>query len=155
MRILSIPLASVLLSGLVACGKNIGDSCEVSSECSSRGDQICDTASPGGYCTMLGCDHDSCPDDSVCVRFFTAAVVNRPCDQGCGPDEICTIGGTCAPRTAELRFCMKTCSSGGDCRDGYECRDLALMQEHGGEPVLAPGEPPPDRPQPFCAAAPR
>ena len=48
---------------------------------------------------------------------------------------------------------MKTCDGGGDCRDGYECRDLELMKEHGGEPVSPPGEPPAENPQAFCAAA--
>ena len=49
---------------------------------------------------------------------------------------------------------MKTCSSGGDCRGGYECRNLEKMISHGGEPVLAPGVPVDDKAPKFCAAAP-
>jgi hypothetical protein len=50
---------------------------------------------------------------------------------------------------------MRTCGSDGDCRDGYECRDLEAMKEHGGEPVLAPGEPVDDSAPKFCAERPR
>ena len=40
----------------------------------------------------------------------------------CTADEICLVSGLCAPRLTERRYCVKTCSSNGDCRDGYECR---------------------------------
>ena len=49
---------------------------------------------------------------------------------------------------------MKTCGDAGDCREQYECRDLALMMEHGGEPVLPPGELLGTDPQRICAVAP-
>ena len=55
---------------------------------------------------------------------------------------------------ARIRLC---CDSGGDCRedDGYECRDLALMMQHGGEPVPAPTTAlDPNHLQKFCAAKP-
>ena len=42
------------------------------------------------------------------------------------------------PRILERRFCMRKCGSIGDCRDGYECRDVELMMRHGGEPVPDP-----------------
>jgi hypothetical protein len=48
---------------------------------------------------------------------------------------------------------MKICQSSGDCRDGYECRDLDLMKEHGGEPVLEPGKIVDESSPKFCAAA--
>jgi hypothetical protein len=151
---------------LVACSSSIGDGCSLSSDCSSSGDRICDTNSPGGYCTILGCDYDTCPDEAVCVRFFSVADSNRTCDaqtedatsgtptNDCTADEICTLTGTCVPRTAELRYCMKKCSNKGDCRDEYECRDEALMREHGGEPVPPPGEGADQDLQGFCAPAP-
>ena len=60
----------------------------------------------------------------------------------------------CVPRSSEVRYCMKTCESSGDCRDGYECRDLDLMRAHGGEPVLAPGVPIDASSPKFCAIAP-
>jgi hypothetical protein len=155
--------AILLLLGIAACGDEIGDECSISPDCSSQGDRICDINSPGGYCTIIGCDYNTCPDEAVCVRFFSVSDTNRPCDpsaedvageDNCTPDELCTLGGDCVPRTAELRFCMRTCGSNGDCRDGYECRTKQLMREHGGEPVPPPGEAVAEDPQRFCAAAP-
>jgi hypothetical protein len=161
-------LRTLLLAGLVvlaaACGQEIGDSCTLSTDCSSQGDRICDSNSPGGYCTVIGCDVGTCPDEAVCVRFFPVVSSNRPCDPAtedrttneCTSDEVCTLSGSCAPRTAEVRFCMRSCESNGDCRDEYECRDQELMELHGGEPVPNPGDPigsnVGDR---FCAAKPR
>jgi hypothetical protein len=148
----------------LGCGDEIGDECSLSTDCSSQGDRICDISSPNGYCTIIGCDHDTCPEESICVRFFSVSSSNRACDPRledvdpeqnmCTADEFCTLSGTCVPRTAEIRYCMKTCGGNGDCRDGYECRDEELMQEHGGEPVPPPGEAVSQDPQPFCAAAP-
>jgi len=173
MRILALCAACLLVVG---CGTQIGDSCESSIDCSPEGDRICDLSesSPGGYCTVRGCDHDSCPDDAVCVRFFSAYFPDRGCTRetedigtdDCLPDEECTLrpppgepeeiegkNGTCAPRLSEVRFCMQSCSGNGDCRDGYECRNEAQMMEHGGEPVLAPGRTTDNLPR-FCAVAP-
>ncbi len=160
----ALAIAAAALLGLTACGDEIGDSCAISSECSPRGDRFCDTTQPGGYCTIVGCAHGSCPDEAVCVRFFPVGNTSLPCnpqteDRGDNPtddctfDEICTIGEYCAPRSAELRFCMKTCESTDDCRDDYECRGEALMKEHGGEPVPPDGDSVSSDPQPFCAAA--
>lgn len=147
--------AILLLLGTAACGDEIGDECAISQDCSSQGDRICDINSPGGYCTIIGCDYNTCPDEAVCVRFFSVSDTNHTCDpraedvdgeDNCTPDELCTLSGDCVPRTAELRFCMRTCGSNGDCRDGYECRTEQLMREHG-EAVS-------EDPQRFCAAAP-
>ena len=161
-----------LLLCAAACKNSIGDSCSVGTDCSSRGDRTCDPdpISPGGYCTIRGCDHDTCPGEAVCVRFFSVGATNRPCDpdavdlgtSDCSPDELCTMtalsvsatGGVCVPRTAEDRFCMRKCNDSGDCRVGYECRDEELMREHGGEPVPAPDRDPSEALQGFCAAAP-
>jgi len=151
--------------GAAACSDEIGDECTISTDCSNDGDRICDRDSPGGYCTIIGCDFDSCPEEAVCVRFFSVANSNRTCDprledtggeenDRCTSDELCTLSGTCVPRTAEVRFCMRKCGGDGDCRGGYECRDEALMTEHGGEPVPPPGQAVSDDPQSFCAAAP-
>ncbi len=53
---------------------------------------VCETSLPDGYCTTRDCDLESCPDDSVCIEF-------RP----------------------DLSFCMASCASNGDCREGYVC----------------------------------
>jgi hypothetical protein len=155
----SVVLFVVLLAG---CGKEIGDACIVASDCDPNGLRICDTASQSqGYCTIQGCDYDTCPSEAACIRFFTGQFDNQTCDptqpngaNGCSLDELCDLEGHCAPRSSELRYCMRKCSSSGDCRDGYECRDLTLMMEHGGEPVLAPGVPVDAHAPKFCAVKP-
>jgi hypothetical protein len=159
-RLALIPFL-LALSLAAACGNQIGDECSINSECSPNGDRICDTTSPGGYCTVFGCDFDTCPEDSVCVRFFSVGETNIACNaetedvstDDCTPQELCTLAGSCVPRSAESRWCMRTCDDSGDCRDKYECRDQELMRLHGGEPVLAPGESM-SSPQSFCAASP-
>jgi len=155
--------AFVVVLLAIGCSKEIGDECVVSSDCSSSGDRFCDTSSRGGYCTIQGCDYNTCPDEAVCVRFFTGSFSNKPCDPtvphdeaGCTLDELCSLVGSCVPRSAEIRFCMRKCGSDGDCRDGYECRDIPDMIDHGGEPVLFPGTIVNESTAPkFCATAPR
>ena len=172
-RLVLLPglVAALTLSG--ACGKEIGDACVFAADCSPDGDRICDLASIDGYCTVQGCDVDTCPGDSVCVRFFTGSFSNKECDYDtrdldpgavrvCSLDELCALSGHCVARSSEVRFCMRTCGSDGDCRgdsndDGrvdYECRNLDRMIEHGGEPVLGPGAVVDDRAPKFCASAP-
>jgi hypothetical protein len=147
-----------LLLVLVGCGKEIGDACVISTDCSPNGDRVCDNSSKGGYCTVIGCDYSTCPEEAVCVRFFTGNFSNKNCSPmqptDCSLDELCSLDGHCVPRSSEVRFCMKKCSSSGDCRDGYECRDITLMMEHGGEPVLAPGNEVDASSPKFCAPAP-
>ncbi len=151
--------------GLGGCGNEIGDACSANLDCDPNGgnDRICDMSSVGGYCTIPGCVHDSCPEGSTCIRFYVASFANRPCDpatedlgtDACPTDEVCALKGQCVPATSEVRYCMKTCEAGGDdCRDEYECRDESLMREHGGEPVPPPGERLGGDLQPFCAEAP-
>lgn len=147
------------------CGKQIGDACVLSTDCDPNGTRECDSVEKSGYCTIQGCDYNTCPGDSECVRFFTGQFDNRPCVQAtedvgsngtndCSPDELCDLDDHCAARSSEVRYCMATCASTGDCRDGYECRDLTLMKDHGGEPVLAPGSVVDDTSPKFCASVP-
>ena len=140
MRKSLIALAVCLVSGLAAgCGNEIGDSCVISSDCSPNGDRQCDPSTKEGYCTIQGCDYDTCPEEAACIRFFTGNFENRPCAEAseCTLDELCSLEGHCVPRSSEVRWCMRKCDGDGDCRDGYECRDIEKMIEHGGEPVLA------------------
>jgi hypothetical protein len=163
-----------LAAGAGACGKEIGDDCQFHVDCSPNGDRICDFASEGGYCTIQGCDYATCPEEAVCVQFFAGGFSNKSCDPAataedcliedenpdpnlarrcCSLDELCAVDGQCVPRSSETRFCMRKCGGDGDCRDGYECRDLEKMIEHGGQPLLAPGVLVDDSAPRFCAAA--
>jgi hypothetical protein len=159
-RLVSLALLGLLIAApavLGACGKEIGDPCSGSADCSPNGDRICDLdpQSPDGYCTIPGRDSSTCPDEAVCVRFFSGSfTLTCETNDGCSLDELCSVSGHCVPRSSEVRFCMKTCDSSGDCRDGYECRDLQKMKDHGGEPVLSSGKPVDASSPKFCAAAP-
>ena len=157
--------ALLLLAALcVGCGAEIGDSCIVSTDCSADGTRACDLNSSGGYCTIAGCDYTSCPSEAECVSFFTGSFSNKACTPAtedapggtddCNLDELCALDGHCVTRASEVRFCMRKCQSQGDCRDGYECRDQALMIKDGGQPVPAPDQRPGDNTQAFCAQTP-
>jgi hypothetical protein len=165
-RFVFLSIFTMFAMANTACGSEIGDSCIVSADCDPSGTRFCDNTSEDGYCTVIGCDYNTCPDEAVCVRFFVGSFGNQTCDpvtedapssvntDDCTLDEICTLAGHCVPHSAETRYCMRKCGGEGDCRDGYECRTEELMVEHGGEPVLAPGERPDGDPQRFCASAP-
>ena len=122
--------ALLALATTAACGNKIGDDCHSSIDCSFDGDRSCDISQPGGYCTVQGCDARSCPEESMCVRFFPSMFLTQPCDPAtedlstdeCPSDELCTESGLCAPRATERRYCTLKCSNDGDCRGGYECR---------------------------------
>jgi hypothetical protein len=162
-----LAVVGALLGG---CSKEIGDACTLSTDCSPNADRVCQcwncsgtdptSDSENGYCTIQGCDEGTCPSEAVCVRFFTGGFTNKPCTQdnaatACSADELCSLAGNCVPSSSEIRYCMLKCDSGGDCRDRYECRDLSLMMEHGGEPVPRVDTAlDPNHLQKFCAAKP-
>jgi hypothetical protein len=88
------PKLAALLLALAwgtGCAPAVGDSCETSAECPTEA--ICDVTAPDGYCTIPGCDSESCPDGTVCVEF-----------------------------NAEESFCMEWCDEDRMCRTGYACR---------------------------------
>lgn len=133
-------LALLFLSGL-ACGRNIGDSCSSGADCDpTSGTRTCDLSQPGGYCVLEGCDARSCPSDSMCVRIFPGAFLEKACsaDTPCATDELCLsyapapgvdagsssatpVMGYCARLNLEKRLCLRTCGGNGDCRGGYAC----------------------------------
>jgi hypothetical protein len=122
----ALVIAVVATAG-AGCRREIGDECTTAADCNPNGTRSCDNTQPGGYCTIQGCDETSCPSEGFCLRYFPAKYLTLWCDPtaivtGCAADEICLDEGLCAPRSTELRYCVKGCSSGDDCRGGYECR---------------------------------
>jgi len=108
-------LAFFLVTPLVtlsACTPTIGDKCVLSTDCSTRGDRLCDTSQPDGYCTQFNCSKNSCPDEAACV-LFNAGI------QGCGYDD---RSGGYGSRVARA-FCVASCGRDSDCRSGYICAD--------------------------------
>lgn len=101
--------AALVLAG---CKPSIGSGCTLSTDCSTQGDRVCDTAQPGGYCTQLNCIDNSCPDNAVCV-LFQASVPG------------CQYNDYSAPARTGLAMCVKDCAGDSDCRqsDGYVCAD--------------------------------
>jgi hypothetical protein len=95
---------------LAACTPQIGDKCVLSTDCSTRGDRLCDTSQPEGYCTQFNCSKNSCPNEAACV-LFNAAV------PGCGYDDRAGQYGSRVARS----FCAAQCSDNSDCRAGYVC----------------------------------
>ena len=137
---LVLTLAICVLAG--ACGRKIGDKCRDPIDCNNEDiTRTCDQSQPGGYCTIEGCDEKSCPDDSVCIRFFpNMEFLDKLClvkDQTtCDPQELCVAypppantpvtdpmpDGRCVPRSTEKRNCLARCDDDGDCREEYACR---------------------------------
>ncbi len=109
----ALPAALLLAAfGFVTsgCRPSIGDKCVLSTDCSLRGDRMCDTSQPGGYCTIKDCRTNGCPDDGACVLF-------APSVPGCGFDDR-------TPSRASRPYCMAACQIDSDCRGGdYICAD--------------------------------
>src|SRR5687767_11978326 len=97
----TLALLLLLLCCSLGCGKEFGDDCVISTDCSPNGDRLCvvDQATKKGYCTVQGCDFNTCPEEAVCVRFFTGSFSNRPCNRftedggtdDCTFDELCSL----------------------------------------------------------------
>jgi hypothetical protein len=123
-----IPLTILLGLLISGCGKEIGDECLTNIDCNQDGTWDCDLSQPGGYCTVAGCDEASCPEKSVCIRFFSYQFSSDACqtDFDCGAEFLCLSDGICSPRASERRFCERTCGNDGDCRGGYVCRTAGI-----------------------------
>jgi hypothetical protein len=107
--------AAALLGLLSGCTPSIGDKCVLSTDCSTRGDRLCDTSQPDGYCTQFNCAKNGCPNNAACVLFNA----NVP---GCGYDDRAGGYGSRIARS----FCVAQCSSNSDCRGGYICANPTL-----------------------------
>jgi hypothetical protein len=108
---LALAVVATCLFGF-GCTPAIGDRCALSTDCSIQGTRLCDTSQPGGYCTMLRCTANACPENAACVEFGASV-------PGCPYDDYS------APSRVGRAMCLKTCGSNADCRqtEGYICAD--------------------------------
>ena len=103
-----IALLSLAALGAFGCQPSIGDKCQLSTDCSTRGDRLCDTSQVDGYCTLFNCVSGACPDDATCVQFGSKI-------PGCAYDDR-------RPSRVGRTMCLATCTEDSDCRPGYLCR---------------------------------
>jgi hypothetical protein len=111
MRLLYPAFVVVLGAWQLGCQPKIGDGCNLSTDCSIRGDRLCDTSQPGGYCTILGCLGNTCPSGATCIAV-------DPEVPGCGYDD------RRSPSRATRTVCLAECTHDSDCRFGYKCQDI-------------------------------
>lgn len=160
------PLSLLLLALLVltgACTRKIGDNCSTNVDCSPQGDRLCDIGSPQGYCTIEGCDYQTCPNNAHCVRFYSLKTNSGQCQAGlvtrsdC-PEDASTSQRCCKPGTpgccltGELCLCEDArcasarCASGAsekrscmaECDDDSDCREgysCLTTGSNGAEPI--------------------
>lgn len=111
LHLIALATAAACALSAVGCTPKIGDDCSSSTDCSLRGDRLCDTTQPGGYCTIFNCEPGNCPDEGQCVAFDSTL------------DPLCSEPYA-TPRF-QRTFCMKRCKNNGDCRGGYTCLDTS------------------------------
>ncbi len=84
-------LCTIALFALAGCQAKIGDECERSTDCSLRGERVCDLShrvdSAGvvqtagkGECTIDGCGRDSCPNEAACIKVYGSNFLSVACD---------------------------------------------------------------------------
>lgn len=107
-------LLCALAAVAAGCKPKIGDDCRLSTDCSAAGDRLCDITAPSGYCTVYNCEPGTCPEDeSLCIEF------------GAQRSPVSACLDKQSPSPYGRAFCMATCESDSDCRDGYTCADLS------------------------------
>ncbi len=120
------------MGALGGCKAKIGAACDSALKCSVRGERSCDLSAPGGYCTIEGCSHGSCPKEAACVKVYGSDFLTVACDPAredignephddCEPDQVCLPEGLCADEVWARTSCRRECNDDGDCRDGYRC----------------------------------
>ena len=80
----------ISLMSVLACAKEVGDSCASDLECGTT--LICDEYSYEGYCTLEDCEFDSCPEGSRCIIFENEASF---CMAKCEGSNDCRDGYRC------------------------------------------------------------
>ncbi len=113
----------------LGCNAKIGDGCSYDVDCSPDGDRICDNSQPGGYCLILTCSPDQCPEEAVCVEFVTPS---PEWDAGGDTDNAGALYEQLEPNRIRT-YCLRRCKTDGGCRGAYHCaRGGELEVELGG-----------------------
>lgn len=142
-----LALCALAVVGLAGCKKKIGDACTRSTDCSIRGDRVCDLShrvdangvsskSGKGECTIEGCGHDTCPKEAECVKVYGTDFLTIACDplrediaialepSGDECPEQCTLvdGTYCACEPLDLCETHEVCLPEGLCADEITAR---------------------------------
>ena len=100
---------------ILGCEDKIGDSCSRDMDCSPNGDRSCDNTQPGGYCLIVTCSPDECPDEAACTEFTTPSPVFDTDDADAE-----ALYEQLAPNRTRT-YCLAKCKKNADCRSGYHC----------------------------------
>jgi hypothetical protein len=138
----SIVLALLALLGLAACQAKIGAECLRSTDCSIRGERICDlshrvndqgvvAASGKGECTIEGCGRDSCPKEAACIKVYGSDFLSVACDPE--REDVATVCDLerLGEAGCEARGCVPSIEAGTwTCppRDDCEARQVCLPE---------------------------
>lgn len=98
-------LAALAASCESAEGPIAGRACAEFTECAQRASAACIATWPDGYCTELECTAGSCETGARCAR------------------------GIMFPGVAIEDFCLATCITKTDCREGYACVDIGEAED--------------------------
>jgi hypothetical protein len=143
----SFVLALLALLGPAACQAKIGEECLRSTDCSIRGERICDlshrvndqgvvTPSGKGECTIDGCGSDSCPKEAACIKVYGSDFLSVACDPeredlatACDVEQlgeaVCEARG-CVPSIEEGTW---TCPPRDDCEARQVCLPEGLCAD--------------------------
>jgi hypothetical protein len=136
--------AAVLATALAGgCRAKIGDPCLRSTDCSLRGDRMCDLSNrvdgagkrdPNGKgeCTVEGCGFDTCPKEAACVKVYGSDFLSVACDPdrediatACDADDpgcVCNVDGDCAYPPLDDCDANEVCLPEGLCADEITAR---------------------------------
>jgi len=140
-------LALLALFALPGCQAKIGDECLRSTDCSIRGERICDlshrvneqgvvTSRGQGECTIEGCGRGSCPKEAACIKVYGSDFLSIACD----PDRE-DVAVPCDPEAegeaiCEARGCVPsqeagvwTCPPRDDCDANEVCLPEGLCAD--------------------------
>jgi hypothetical protein len=137
-------LALLALLAPTACQAKIGDGCLRSTDCSIRGERVCDlshrvneqgvpTAAGQGECTIDGCGRNSCPKEAACIKVYGSDFLSVACDPeredlatSCEDDDATCEARGCLPSTEPNEW---TCPPNDDCSAGEVCLPEGLCAD--------------------------